>query len=76
MAHYGEAAVESCKVWGVNLFISSTEIIDGTARFQAHSYNPEQVLEAWKTAKLLFELTARFTNTTHAHEQGKNQSST
>jgi len=56
VAHFGEAAVENCEIWGVNLFISSTEVIDGTARFQAHSYNPQEVLEAWKTAKLLFEL--------------------
>lgn len=53
---HGEAAVENCEVWGVNLFISSTEIVDGVARFQAHSYRPEEVREAWHTAKLLFEL--------------------
>ena len=56
VAHHGEEAVEAGKIWGVNLFISSTEVIDGNARFEAYSYKPEQVKEAWQTAKLLFEL--------------------
>ena len=56
-AYFGEEAVEAKGVWGVNLFISSTETGDnGLARFEAHSYRPEEVAEAWNTAKLLFEL--------------------
>ncbi len=48
---------------GVNLFISSNERgDDDLARFEAHSYRPEEVAEAWKTAKLLFELHRKVQN--------------
>lgn len=57
VAHFGEDCVVNNEVWGVNLFISSTEKgDDGLARFEAHSYRPEEMAEAWSTAKLLFEL--------------------
>ena len=56
-AFFGEEMVEQEKIWGVNLFISSTERgDDDLARFEAHSYHPKAVAEAWSTAKLLFEL--------------------
>ena len=57
VAHFGEERVLNNEVWGVNIFISSTELGDnGLARFEAHSYRPEEMAEAWETAKLLYQL--------------------
>ena len=57
VAAFGEDRVLNHEIWACNCFISTTEFgDDGLARFEAYSYPPEEVAEAWKTARSLFEL--------------------
>ena len=62
VAHYGEDRVLNGEIWGCNAFISTTEFgDDGLSRFEAFSYDPETMAEAWETAKTLFDLHRKVT---------------
>ena len=62
VAAYGEDRVVGEEIWGVNCFISTSEVgEDGLARFESHSYEPKAVASGWETAKVLFDLYRRTT---------------
>lgn len=56
VAEFGEDRVNNHEIWTANAFISTTEMEDGLARFEVHSYKPEEVAANWQVAKALFEL--------------------
>ena len=53
---FGEDRVNNHEIWAANAFISTTEVVDGLARFEVFSYKPEEVAANWRVAKALFEL--------------------
>jgi hypothetical protein len=53
---FGEDRVNNHEIWAANAFISTTEVVDGLARFEVFSYKPEEVAVNWRVAKALFEL--------------------
>jgi len=56
VSEFGEDRVNNHEIWAANAFISTTEEENGLARFEVHSYKPEEVASNWKVAKALFEL--------------------
>lgn len=56
VAVFGEDRVNNHEIWAANAFISTTEVVDGLARFEVFSYKPEEVAANWRVARALFEL--------------------
>lgn len=49
VAHFGIDAVKNGEVYGVNAYISTTELdVEGLARFERCVYEPQEILEAYK----------------------------
>lgn len=56
VAYWGIDALLAGKVYGVNAYISTTEIIDGTARFERCVYEPKELLESYEKFQTVCKL--------------------